>query len=530
MKNEKNLKLFANPQQAEDWVWRVKNGVVAWVYNTKEHRTKSAWKFVHWVSKQMVLLKEDVTLKQFAGLVSEECGSVLPEGETEDTIFYGMGKFKFSSNLTNFDKECEKSFLRSWKTEVEALLTIEIVNLSVMAPPTLEDRMREFAENAIATGCYDIVRSRPTYYGSVVSLSVEKYLSRRFRDDNRHSNVIIFECVEGVVTEDEFNKIYMKFHGFPIFHKKLYIVSTCNYTSNIFANAEKLKVGLVFVNLQHQVTEDNIMLPRSSEYHNYCYWHQMLTGEKAMTLPFIACDCNILFFSMREILWHNNISVKRRNDIEAPYLTNDEIEEVAFEMIKVEAGHMVNMLRNCCPDTYVPDCIIDPFKLAVSLGLKICWDHLGSDHARIDIQRKTVTISQELKPYYHCTRFDLSHEMGHYLFHQEVMEQVRKSGQEIKPLEKWWLEHHANHFASCLLMPAHVVRMLYHIYYKKLFPYNYVMPMRYDGTLQSKALLEQIVGNMAARMNVSKRAMYLRLLKMELVNRVSPVQQFLSAS
>ena len=45
MKNYSNIKLFTNPDDADDWVWRIENGVADWV---REKKDKSFLYVVLW--------------------------------------------------------------------------------------------------------------------------------------------------------------------------------------------------------------------------------------------------------------------------------------------------------------------------------------------------------------------------------------------------------------------------------------------------------------------------------------------------
>lgn len=533
MFNKDNLKYFNQPNEADNWVWRIENGVGDWVNRQGEKKKgdQSFWKLVLWVSQTYLrILNKDVTQKQFAQLLIEECPHALKEGTTKDKLFHNLEKFNYNSNLKKIedDTELEMSIVRVWVGEVEVLLTKEVVK-PVETGPTLEQRMKEYAENEMATGGYDQVCVRPKYNGTCVGLSVEQYVSKKFKDERQPSHVVVFEFVDEAVTECKVNELYGKFCTLSSLHsKKLYIVSTHTYTKKTQDLAKAHGMGLVLVNLQYKVDEHCFVLPRSPEHKDYFYYRKMLSGERTLTLPLIACDPyqnsidgTILYFSMKDILSKNHFCVNRSQEFKAPILYNDEIEEIAMKHIKTQVDSFMNELQRCGDYGSVPECIIDPYQLAGSMGLSINKGFTGEETAFIDFDRKTITVSDKVQLNYHCARFGVAHDVGHYVLHSQDMVQAKKKGQTINPTEKGWLEHHANYFASCLLMPAPVVRLLFSIFAKR--------NMGTEAQLTRSCCVNAcVIVPVAQKMNVSIEAMTLRLEKLGLIREPS-LPQFLPA-
>ena len=532
MLNVDNLKYFNQPNEADNWIWRIENGVGDWVnrQGEKGDGDKSFWKLVLWVSQTYLrILNKDVTQPQFAQLLIEECPHTFKEGVTRDTLFHNIEKFKYNTSLKRIKEntEPEKSIVRVWVSEVEALLTKD-VEKPAETGPTLLQRMKEYAENEMATGGHDQVCVRPTYNGKKVGLSVERYVSKKFKDENRPSHVVIFEFVEEAVTECTVNMLYGKFctlSSLP--SKKLYIVSTHTYTKNTQDEASAHGMGLVLVNLQYKVDEHCFVLPRSPEHKNYFYYRKMLFGERTLTLPLIACDPyqnsidgTILYFSMKDLLSNNNFYVNRSQEFKAPVLYNDEIEEIAMEYIKPQVDYFMNELQRCGEYDSVPECIIDPYQLASSMGLSIERGFTGEETALIDFDRKTITVSDKVQLNYHCARFGVAHDVGHHVLHSQEMVHAKKNGLTLPPTEKGWMEHHANHFASCLLMPAPVVRLLFSIFAKRnMGTTAWTLPT------QNCCVRECVIAPIARKMNVSIEAMTFRLEKLGLIHE-PPLQQF----
>ena len=53
MNNTENLKYFNQPNEADNWIWRIENAVGDWVnrQGDKKEGDQSFWKLVLWVSQ-----------------------------------------------------------------------------------------------------------------------------------------------------------------------------------------------------------------------------------------------------------------------------------------------------------------------------------------------------------------------------------------------------------------------------------------------------------------------------------------------
>ena len=274
-------------------------------------------------------------------------------------------------------------------------------------------------------------------------------------------------------------------------------------------------------------------MPRSPESKDYFYYREMLSGERTLSLPFIACDACpnaidgvILHFSMKDLLSKNHFKVNRSQDVKAPILYNDQIEYLAMEYIRPQVDNFLSILQRCCDNSEVPQCAIDPYQLASSLGLNYVRGATGNEMALIDFDRKTVTVSDSVQLHYPCARFGMAHETGHFVLHSGVMEKAKKNNQIIHPQEKLWMEHHANHFASCLLMPAPVVYLLFDIFIKR----NMLGPVVGQLPAKSCCTRECIIAPIARTLNVSIEAMTLRLVKLGLICEQPPLPLYPPAS
>ena len=95
MKNEDNLRFFNQPQEADKWIWRVENVIVDWI---RKEGNKSLWYIVLWESKRQKVLIDEITRREFATLLVQECADALSESDTVDKVFHNIESFKYKQN------------------------------------------------------------------------------------------------------------------------------------------------------------------------------------------------------------------------------------------------------------------------------------------------------------------------------------------------------------------------------------------------------------------------------------------------
>lgn len=507
MLNTDNYMLFDLPNEADDWVWRIENGVGDWI----ACNNKSLWYVVLWESKRAGILKQSVTKMQFAQLLVQECPDALSEGETAEKIVESMGKYKGKDELKRINSLPHWSNVLKQVDEVSALLTCDVQHEESDNHFTLEQRMQEYLTMTTEKESLAKVIVRPIYEGKTPSMVVEKYVSQRFMDEHRPSHTAIFECVEGKVTEDNVDVIYGRYGS----HKntKIFIASDHPFTGGVKNEAERLGFGLILVNPQKRIDENCFVLPRSQ----WCQlpeteqWKQMLGGEVKMSVPMLVYDDQRIDDSLSFILYKYLSCDKKNLFVAVPYLSNAEIEKEALRLIQSQVDIFVAQLHACKPQDKVPNCIIDPYKIAEELGLSVKRGKTGKKLGHIDISQKIVTLSNRLNLDDPSDRYSISHEIGHYIFHGKIYEKVKDGVHTIVSRNKQWLEHHANYFASCLLMPAQVVRLLYEIYWKKEFKREEVEPLRLEADMYHDSKFQRVCGPVARKMNVSLQALSIRM-------------------
>lgn len=514
MKNKENLKYFNQPNEADNWVWRIENGVGDWV---RKQNNKSFWYIVLWESKRSAILKEETTRENFATLLVQECIEAIPEGDTVDKIVHSIEKFQYKRHLKEFDKQLDSSFVRNYVNVVSALLTCDVPIISSTEDFSLEQRMQEYLTTATANETYAKVCIHPIYNGKTATMSVENYVSKRFWDERRPSHTVIFECVDGSLTVEKVEMLYARFGSLS--NTKLFIASTHSFSGSVKKEAESYKIGLVLVNPQHKVNEDNFVLPRTwgNQQPEEELWLKMLVGEDGMMVPILAYDAGRIDDSLSYILYKHASCDKKNLFVAAPILSDDEIEETALDLIKPQVEQYVSLLRQCKSSDKVPSCEIDPYKIANDLGLTVSRGKIGKKLGHIDIEHKFVTLSSRIKDKDPRERYSMAHEIGHHIFHQRVCEKAEDGHHHMASNTKRWLEHHANYFSSCLLMPAPVISLLYSIYWEKEFKNNKVAPLHVTKPYYNDYNFQHVACPIARKMKVSSGAVYIRLKKLGLL-------------
>ena len=412
MINKENFKYFNQPNEADKWIWRIKNGVVNWVEKNK----KSFWYIVLWESKRMGVLCKDISRLDFAALIYQECKDSLPETYTKDTIFHNIEKFKYKRHLQEFDKQPDSSFVRKYVKEVSELLTADIPISSTNEDFVLELCVEDYLKRYTVNESYTRIIRNPIYEGKTTTLAFENYVSKKFWDENRPSHRILFECVNERLTAEMVEILHGRFCSMT--NTKLFVVSTHAFSGQVKKEADR-----------HHSIDDSLSFA---------------------LYQFGSCNKENLF-------------------VAAPVLSDEEIEAEAFRFVQPQADRYASVLSCCDLNDKVPVCEIDPYPIAIEMGLTMKRGKTGRSLGHIDIGHKSVTLSDQVDINSPNGRFFMAHEIGHNHFHRRVSEKAEDGIHSIVQNTKKWLEHHANYFASCLLMPANVVRQLYYIYWKKEF-------------------------------------------------------------
>lgn len=520
MDNKEILNCFNQPQDVERWTCWMKNGVVHWM----EDRPKSHLELVLFVSKRVAGMKEGVGRKKFGELIIAKCPDVTDSSDTPQSIKYNMDKYEHIKKL---------DYLHNFPTghpyvDVEELENLfncnnQLASINEKQAPTMAHRLEVYLRESADELRYAKVRIRPTYCNFTASLSVEQYKSKAFLDKNTPSHIDVYECVDGVVNED--NVLSLSSRYINDRRIKLFVVSTHGYDNRIYKISEERNVGLIRINPEYKMNEHCFVLPRWSDYRQLIRnYHQMLEGEIPMTVSILIKYNRYITPSLSDSLEHNHITVKECSRIKAPILSNDEIEEISYHLVKDKADNYERILANLdYTDSHIPKYDFNPYEQAEQQGLKIVRVPEIPDNnlEQIDLKSRQMYVSLTIgNP--QRERFTIAHGCGHFSLHSNLgiaaFVETRTTVSPFGTADQYRLEWQANHYASCLLMPAGVVWQLYRIYWQKELGPGRPQSLIVRNDCDFTGVYHRVVGPIAHKLNVSMESMKWRLVRMGLIN------------
>ena len=330
------------------------------------------------------------------------------------------------------------------------------------------------------------------------------------------SHVVAYECVDGIVDRDKIYSLvgqYNKLQGM-----KLWVVSTSGFRNDVVSVARENFVGLMRIDLNVGVNSDSFILPRSVEDHVRCQQGiETMMGRRYMEYPLLSWKGYTVTSSMAEILAADGVRIKEGLLLKSPIIYNEEIEELAEELTDTLPSwdllpvNLERIIRYC--------------------ELTWQWGDLPAEQLGIiELSNDLVTINRSLRYDEHRKRFTLAHELGHHLLHKELLEsnKLTSFGETMSTLanttpvsgdELSWLEHHANHFAACILMPRKTVIEQYKKYYEFYLTAVYgdrLAPLYWDeNNRYAMQNCLRVLGPLSRRFGVSVEAMKWRLKSLE---------------
>lgn len=132
----------------------------------------------------------------------------------------------------------------------------------------------------------------------------------------------------------------------------------------------------------------------------------------------------------------------------------------------------------------------------------------------VEVQKGDIFIDSSIENKEHLFRFTLAHEAGHSVLHTKCSFNIVyaedysnsiKYGEHKKLITvSDWIDHHANVYAACLLMPEKFMRILVKRYYHK-------------NAKMYKAMLNNLFYEISEYLNVSVEAVKIRIEKLGLI-------------
>ena len=498
--------------EIEHWKWAIENHVGPWV----EAHGKSYWEFVKFVSQRRRILKT-ISRSKFAELLLHYFPSLFKPNDTAVSLKYDMDKFRYNKILKDYGHNADKEIL-TLEEELNALFDIEMEqsNTTMTATPTMESRLEEYLNILVDNSMYARIVTRPTYCNFTATYSVEQYMTKSYYKLGQPSQIMVFECVDDKVDAVKVSQLAGQY--MPERNIKLFIVSTKGYDNHTYATAKSRGVGLIQIDPSVPMTEMCFVLSRSEASCELkkLFW-EMFEGNEDMTYPMIIVDGGYVGTSLLQVLKQYSISVVESQPWGAPMLSRKDIEEIAYSMVKDEAEAYAKLLSSVdYREKGVPYCEISPYNIARQLGIHIKRKNLSRMHqkANINLKNHEVTLSKKVEAFSNQERFSMSHEIGHDVLHSLREKALANDGipEELSNDEKRVMERQANHFASCLLLPREMTRLMYEIYWKKEFHSDNVKPLLVSQKEYYKnKIFQKIIGPASRHLNVSMEALMYRL-------------------
>lgn len=497
MINEENYFLFTSRDQADRWVDCILYEVAGWV----EKHSQGFWYLVLWYSKREGYLMKNVKQMEFCKLLVDECASVLPKDANRKTVYHNIEKYGYKDKLRCFDRLSETDQIRLYVQQLEDIFQTAGKS-SETAKSDIEWCLTRHVKELYNSNRYEIFR-HPNYEGRTFTMSVEEYMSQKFKNDRRPTYTTVFQCFDREVTKEDIYELSGFFSDDK--PRKIFVASKEGFKDKVRSEAERLKIGLIRVCPENDRL--NFLLPRSVDNgRDKELLSDMMEGKAEMTMPLL-------------VLTDGQIrpSVDR---LHVPILTNDEIERRADCYTRPE----VEKFLRIASDNVVAD---DKFSCSISLydiviGQRVYYERgdVGESLSYFDADTKHVVLNRHEKPGSPHDRFSLAHELGHFALHSIWASAKQNCYSCLDSYEKGWMEHHANHFAACLLMPRAIMKVLYEHYFKQVMKTDVVQPLTIVGGIDADSLSRSVVDPIARRMDVSVKSAMIRLVKLGLAREV----------
>jgi Zn-dependent peptidase ImmA (M78 family) len=208
-----------------------------------------------------------------------------------------------------------------------------------------------------------------------------------------------------------------------------------------------------------------------------------------------------------------------------PILKDIEIEQKVYELLML---YDRNLLKSACktPVAGILDFLKRHYDVEIvfaNLGFKDNYKILG----RTIFSKNTICIDEKIvydsEPLF---LFTSSHEIGHWVLHTGREIKVEESDEVIKQLDdcendfwgkkilktpKDWIEHHANVFAACLLMPRPTFIETICLIQNEMGVTRNVGKILLDRQESNQKMLDDIVSHLQNIFGASKQSIIIRL-------------------
>lgn len=529
---------FVQPALAEEWVERTKYNVIPWV----EKKGKTYWDFVRFYGHYKIGVLKAISRPEFAHLLYSTCKEQLDTTDSESSLKYSMDIFPYKDDLRKRTKEeLKKQPEKVWRfdflpdshycskllKELDAEYNKPLPQKERSSYEEVKDNVKAYLMKIADKERFANVFDSPTYGRYTPMLSVEVYANKGFMDKRAPTYIQVFEYVADKVDDSKVNEFFSRYSSDS--RIKLFIISVHGFDLRTQLVAQDHHVSLVLLNSNYEVTDDSFITPRSVAIYEIEQRNlQMLQGKRSMDVPFVIAYDEGVTTSLADVLAYHGVPIKKGYSLEAPYLTDDYIEQQTLKLVASQVKDFVDRIYHYSYTRRVPDYHIDLEQMLKDIGYSIVEDNLSEKGqlAVIDMKKKTVTVDI-INPCINSSvrrrRYSLGHELGHAVLHSQL--NVASLGESEKTLshsvfmpnnEHQWLERQANVFAACLLMPTDVVGYLFSFYYQvRCQIRGHIEPLYIVNNQQRQWNdFNFIASRMADHLNVSVEALKYRMIKL----------------
>ncbi len=517
------MKCFVKQVIDERWIKSIENCVAPWV----EAKGKSYWDVVRIASIQNGTLN-DMSRREFAELIFHLCPEVFGSNETANKIKLAMDKCPDTTKKKEkeYDTYDDNHPLKELVNEVKVLLEKDN-DVEMGSKDILIERMyislKKFVSN---NGLQQLFRDK-IYMPYVKPIfSIERYSTQDFMNQGRPTYIIAFEFIKEQLTPDKihrFQGIYSKMNNI-----KLMLISTKPLIKETRILCDDFGFGFILLKEGEPIREKCVILPRSiGDIMSQRLGLEIIDGHRPMESPLLILDQSLCTSSLSEWLMRNNVDVSSEYSVNIPYISTSEIDALANNCSGVFT------IQDAKDRWMSGNIAIDVFAIAKEKSISYTWDELPDGQlGRIDLINHHITLDFSLLEKEHCERFTMSHEIGHYVLHSNLPEQlgrIESFGDNNVLFDSTSTlnnvlnrcEIQANLFAASLLMPKFLVAYLYSYYFEINITrvYGDKISTLYwdDNNSASIQNCMRIIGPMARQLHVSIQAVKWRLKNMNLL-------------
>ncbi|SPE76251.1 hypothetical protein FLACOL_00229 [Flavobacterium columnare] len=342
----------------------------------------------------------------------------------------------------------------------------------------------------------------------ITDISIETFLTNA----NEYSLLHIFECkcLNKNVAIDDIEEFDSKLTQIGKHNTKGIIVSSKGFAKTTINYAQSVKIGLL------KIKKDNEL-----DWVNYRKPKHLLNFENDDTEPFLAFienkTCNNLADFLLELKVIDFYNHKNNNFLNVKYLSAKYIDLV------IDTISENDIRTDLAIDT---EKLIEFVKKKYQTEIKV--DDISPIIGKIEFDPLIITINSTLEE--HRFRFTLCHEIGHLILHKNLFKgKIYREddftfsiGENITDENTRRVEIQANMFAGQILMPNKSFTLeAIKFFIRNKISKNYIY---LDQQKVNQNLAFDLMSELSLKFNVSKEAVKLRLIELNLLKDVTNVQ------